>query len=84
MVIAWYLGALVVFWQSSIQYRNGTAFARLAPFLGIACLMLMTASAIYYDYVDTPLYQALSYGWYIFGAWAFYVLYRTKQERLKK
>ena len=84
MVIIWYLGALIVFWQSSIQYRNGTTLGTLAPFVGVACLMLVTASAIYYDYVDAPLYHIMSYFWYVFGVWVLYIWYRTRQDRIRK
>lgn len=82
--VAWYLGGLGVFWYVSIQYRNGAALSRLAPLMAAVCLMLITASALYYDYIDTPVYHALSYAWYGVVGWIVYIAYASLRVRTKK
>ncbi|OGG62181.1 hypothetical protein A3C87_01155 [Candidatus Kaiserbacteria bacterium RIFCSPHIGHO2_02_FULL_49_34] len=67
--LAWYLGALALLWYVSMRYCEGDALSRTIPLGSIAILMLITASGIYYEYTDAPIFRSIYVLWAVALAW---------------
>lgn len=61
--LAWYLGALALLWYVSMHYCEGASLSRTVPLGLISVLMLITASGIYYEYTDAPLFRTTYFFW---------------------
>lgn len=67
--VFWYIGGLILFWRITLAYRGGVSFVRTAPSVAIIILMLVNASFVYYDYLNTPANTLVHYLWFIAVAW---------------
>ncbi|OGG59902.1 hypothetical protein A3C89_03095 [Candidatus Kaiserbacteria bacterium RIFCSPHIGHO2_02_FULL_50_50] len=67
--LAWYLGALALLWYASMRYCEGVSLSRTVPLGFVAMLMLTTASGIYYEYTDAPLFRVTYMLWAVVLLW---------------
>lgn len=80
LTLAWYLGALALLWYVSMRYCEGDALSRTIPLASIAVLMLVTASGIYYEYTDAPVFRSTYILWAVVLVWEGSALLRNRMS----